>query len=158
MGVHKRLFPALAFFIVGSAFVSGSFARGNLWPRYPEFLPMSHSNTYIKYEGERYEIYWTSNAAKHVLDNYVTDLVNGPHHGLDHCEISQLLRRARYVIPGPVFQDARPYIHAFLTGRKSQVFETYVYLVPELDGTPRRCVVVSSYKSNKSQYRSLFAI
>ena len=124
---------------------------------YPYCL-MSHSNTYVTHEGQRYEIYWTSNAAKHVLDNYVADLVSGPHHGLDHCEISQLLRRARFVVAGSEFEDARPYYHLFITGRKSQVFETYVYLVPELDGKPRRCVVVSSYKSNKQQYRSLFVV
>lgn len=85
----------------------------------------------------------------------MADQMGGVHQGLDHRMVSQLLRRARYVIP--VSSDPRPYYHVFLTGRAGRVYETYGYLVPELDARPARCVVVTCYLSNKQIYRQLFA-
>ncbi|HET9505504.1 MAG TPA: hypothetical protein VFO93_18315 [Hymenobacter sp.] len=114
-----------------------------------------HLNTYVTHQGQRYEIYWTTQAAQHVLENYVADLAGGVHQRLDHRTVAQLLRRARYVIP--VSSDPRPYYHVFLTGRAGRVYETYVYLVPELDGRPARCVAVTCYLSKKQIYRQLFA-
>lgn len=83
----------------------------------------------------------------------ITWLTNmgGVHHGLDHRMVSQLLRRARYIIP--VSSEPRPYYHVCLTGRAGHVYETYVYLVPELDARPARCVIVTCYQSNKQIYR-----
>lgn len=68
-----------------------------------------HLNTYLTHEGTRYEIYWTTQAAQHILENYVADQTGGVHQGLDHRMVSQLLKRACYVIP--VSSDPRPYYH-----------------------------------------------
>ena len=114
-----------------------------------------HLNTYVTHDGQRYEIYWTTTAATHVLKNFLRDQSGGIHHGLDHTAIAQLLRRARYIVPLP--DDSRPFLHVCLTGRAGKVYETYAYLVPELDQRPPRCVVITCYASNKQQYRALFA-
>jgi len=114
-----------------------------------------HLNTYLTHQSQRYEIYWTTQAAQHILENYVADQNGGVHQGLDHRTVSQLLRRARYILPVP--DDPRPDLYVCLTGRANQVYETYVYLVAELAGRPARCVVVSCYQSNKQTYRQLFA-
>lgn len=45
-----------------------------------------HLNTYLTHEGTRYEIYWTSQYAQHVLENYVADANGGLHLGIDHLE------------------------------------------------------------------------
>jgi hypothetical protein len=114
-----------------------------------------HQNTYVTHLGQRYEIYWTTQAAQHILENYVADQISGVHQGLDHRTVSQLLRRARYTVQ--VLNTARSDYYVFLTGRNRQVYETYVYLMPELTGQPPRCVVVTCYRSNKQAYRELFA-
>ena len=114
-----------------------------------------HLNTYLAHEGIRYEIYWTTQAAQHILENYVADQLGGVHQGLDHRTVSQLLRRARYILP--MHNDTRADLYVCLTGRAGQVYETYVYLVSEPAGRPPRCVVVSCYLSNKQAYRELFA-
>ena len=58
-----------------------------------------HLNTYVTHEEQRYEIYWTTSAATHILKNYVRDQSGGVHHGLDPAIISQLLRRTRFIVP-----------------------------------------------------------
>lgn len=113
-----------------------------------------HLNTTITHEGRQYEVYWTTAGARHVLENYVADQPSGPHYGLDHTNIVKLLKRARYIVP--LLDDPRPFLHVCLTGYRSKVYETYVYLVPELDNRPPRCVIVTSYASNKQKYRELF--
>jgi hypothetical protein len=113
-----------------------------------------HLNTYITHEGQRYEIYWTTPAAAHVMRNYISDQFSGVHKDIDHGAVSQLLRRARFIVPLP--EDPRPHLHVCLTGRAEKVYETYVYLVPELDHRPARCVVMTCYMTNKQQYRQLF--
>lgn len=111
-----------------------------------------HLNTSVVYESTRYSIYWTSSAAEHVAANY-TD----PVHRVTHTEIVQLLKRARYKVP--IQQETgRPNFFVFLTSRAGKVWETYVYLVPPLNGWPARCVIVTCYQSNKQQYRALFAV
>jgi hypothetical protein len=114
-----------------------------------------HLNTYLTHEGTRYEIHWTTQAAQHILENYVADQTGGVHQGIDHRTVSQLLRRARYILL--MYNDARADLYVCLTGRMGQVYETYVYLVAEQASRPPRCVVVSSYVSNKQAYRELFA-
>jgi RNA polymerase sigma factor (sigma-70 family) len=115
----------------------------------------THLNARMKDQnGQRYEIYWTTEAAKHVLENYVKDSNGGVHQGIDHTLISKLLKTARFVVA--LHEDPRPLYHICLTGYKGKVYETYVYLVPELDHRPPRCVIVSSYVSNKQHYRDLF--
>ena len=114
-----------------------------------------HLNTYLTHQSQRFEIYWTTQAAQHILENYLTDQGGGVHQGIDHRLVSQLLRRARYVLP--MLDDRRPALYVCLTGRDSRIYETYVYLVAELAGRPARCVVVSCYQSNKQNYRQLFS-
>jgi RNA polymerase sigma factor (sigma-70 family) len=115
----------------------------------------THLNTRMKDQnGQRYEIYWTTEAAKHVLDNYIKDLGGGVHQDIDHTLVAKLLKTARYVVAFP--DDPRPLYHVCLTGYRGKVYETYVYLVPELDHRPPRCVIVSSYVNNKQHYRDLF--
>jgi RNA polymerase sigma factor (sigma-70 family) len=115
----------------------------------------THLNARMKDQnGQRYEIYWTTEAAKHILQNYVKDLGGGVHQGIDHTLVAKLVKTARFVVPLP--EDPRPLYHVCLTGYRGKVYETYVYLVPELDQRPPRCVIVSSYVSNKQQYRHLF--
>jgi len=113
-----------------------------------------HLNTHVTLDNQRYEIYWTTEAAQHVLDNYVKDRDGGVHKGLSHSLVSQLLRKALYILP--LSEDKRPYVHVCLTKAQGKVYESYAYFVPELDHRPRRCVVITCYVSNKQHYRSLF--
>jgi hypothetical protein len=110
-----------------------------------------HLNTTVTYKDKKYSIYWTSEAAQHILENF-----EHPTHAITHTEISQLLRQARFKVPLEQETGRKDY-YVFLTARAGRIWETYVYLVEAADGWPARCVVRSSYKSNKEQYRELFA-
>ena len=112
---------------------------------------MEFNNTYITHEGLRYEIYWTSQYAQHVLENYYD-----PDHGVDHTTISRILQRARYIIPKRGRGRQRPYLHTCLTNYQGVVYESYVFLVPELAAWPARCVVLTCYKSKNPEYQALF--
>lgn len=108
-------------------------------------------NSYITHNDQQYAIYWTSQWAQHVLENY-TD----PGHGVDHTTISRILKRARSIVPKSGRGLRRPYVHVCLTSYQGLVYETYVHLVPELDGWPARCVVITCYKSTRPEYWALF--
>ena len=112
---------------------------------------MEFTNTYITHEGQRYSVYWTSEYAQHVLENFAD-----PGHGVDHTTISRILQRARYIIPKVGRGRRRPYLHTCLTVYQGVVYESYVYLVPELAPWPARCVVLTCYKSRNPDYLSLF--
>lgn len=114
-------------------------------------VPSAHLNTTITHDGVKYGVYWTTAAAAHVAANYAD-----PTHNVTHYEVVQLLKRARYAVSLEE-EKGRPHYYVFLTGRLGYVWETYVYLVPAITGWPPRCVIVTCYKSNKEQYRSLFA-
>lgn len=108
-------------------------------------------NTYLTHEGKRYSIYWTSQWAQHVLENY-PDI----HHGVDHTTIGRILQRARYIVPKMGRGLRKPYYHVCLTTYQGVIYESYVHLVPELDGWPARCVVVTCYKCSRPEYIALF--
>lgn len=114
---------------------------------------MTHLNTYITHEGQRYDIYWTSQYAQHVLENY-TD----PNHGVTHTEISRIVQRARYIFPPMQGRGReRPNLYVCLSALGGQLYESYVYLLPELQGYPARCVVVTCYKCRRPEYLALFS-
>ena len=112
---------------------------------------MEFNNTYVTHEGQRYEIYWTSQYAQHVLENFAD-----PDHGVDHTTISRILQRARHIIPKVGRGRRRPYLHICLTIYQGVVYESYVFLVPELPPWPARCVVLTCYKSRDPDYLELF--
>jgi hypothetical protein len=116
----------------------------------PAFL----TNTYVTHEGVRYEIFWSTQYAAHILENYIADRDGGVHRGLDHKLVAQIVRKAIYILPEEVKPEL--YLHVFLAKMQGKVYEAYVYLVPELDGKPARCVIKTCYVSNKHKYRDLF--
>ena len=113
-----------------------------------------HLNTFITHKEVRYEIYWTTVYALHILDNFVADLAAGPHNGLDFKWIAKIAAKARFIDVAPKQKD--PLLHLFVTKLRGKVYETYAYLLPELAGRPPRCVIKTCYLSNKAKYRSLF--
>lgn len=108
-------------------------------------------NTYMTHEGQRYEIYWTSQYAQHVMQNYAD-----PGHGVTHTQIAQIIRRARFIFPKQGRGRPRPYYYVCLSAYEGELYESYVYLLPELGGYPARCVVVTCYKCRRPEYISLF--
>ena len=116
--------------------------------------PSALKNASITHENTKYEIFWSTQYAAHILENYVNDRDGGVHKGLDHKLVALVARNSIYILP----EEARPepYLHVFLAKLQGKVYETYAYLVPELDGKPPRCVIKTCYVSNKQQYRSLF--
>jgi len=116
----------------------------------PSFL----HNASITYEGTRYEIFWATQYATHVLENFVADRNAGVHKGIDHKLAAQIARKSTYILLEEVKPE--PYLHVFLAKLQGKVYETYAYLVPELDGKPPRCVIKTCFVSNKQQYRELF--
>lgn len=96
-------------------------------------------NTTISYAGVRYEVYWTSQYAEHILDNFPK-----PDHGVKHTEIVRILNAAGYVE-----QTRKPQLYVFVSEYKGEIFETYAYLVSVSPIRPAHCVVVTCYKSGK---------
>jgi hypothetical protein len=109
-------------------------------------------NTYVTHEERRYEIYWTSQYAEHVMQNYAD-----PRHGVTHTQIAQIIRRARFIFPLQGRGRPRPYYHICLSAYQGELYESYVYLLPELAGSPARCIVVTCYKCQRPEYIALFA-
>ncbi|MBC8083264.1 MAG: hypothetical protein H7Z21_08635 [Hymenobacter sp.] len=85
-------------------------------------------NTTVLCDDIRYGSYWTSAAAEHVASNYAD-----PSHRVTHTEVAQLLKRARCKL-NPEQETGRSRFFVFLTGRQRQVWETYAYLIPALNG------------------------
>jgi hypothetical protein len=112
------------------------------------------NNASVKHGDTSYEIFWATQYATHILDNYVADSNGGVHKGLDHKLVAQIVRKSIYILPEDVKPE--PYLHVFLAKLQGKVYESYVYLVPELDGRPPRCVIKSCFVSNKQKYRDLF--
>lgn len=108
-------------------------------------------NSYVTHQSIRYGIYWTSLYAQHVLEHY-----SDPGHGVTHTQIVQIIRRARYIFPKQGRGRPRPYYHVCLSAFQGELYESYVYLLPELDGYPARCVVVTCYKCRRPEYIALF--
>jgi hypothetical protein len=96
-------------------------------------------NTTISYGGIRYEVYWTSRFAEHVLDNYAD-----PNHGVKHTEIVRILNAAGYVEQTPKLG-----CYLFVSEYAGIVFETYAYLVPVSPLRPAHCVIVTCFRSGR---------
>jgi len=94
-------------------------------------------NTTISYAGVRYEVYWTSQFAEHVLDNYPDS-----HHGVKHTEIVRILNSAGYVE-----QTKKQNCFVFASEYQGSIYETYAYLIPVSQTRPAHCVIVTCFKS-----------
>lgn len=88
------------------------------------------------------------------MESYIDDRDGGVHKGLNHKLVAKIARNSLYILLEIVKPE--PYLHVFLAKLRGKVYETYAYLVPELDGRPPRCVIKTCYVSNKEQYRTLF--
>ena len=106
-------------------------------------------NKCIRYEGREYEIFWTTQHARHVCATYGTNTL----HDIHHDDIAQLLEYYDAVVPHG--QDR----YTFLNWRnqRERVYEIHVYLVNASRNRPGRCVVFTGYRSNKQQYLALAA-
>ncbi|MGY3087342.1 hypothetical protein ACVWYF_000368 [Hymenobacter sp. UYAg731] len=106
------------------------------------------NNTTIEYDGHEYEIFWTSQDARHICQNYhAADKL----HDLHHEEIVTALERKSFV------QDVGKGRCTFLTKYWDRVYETHVYLKQGTANRPGRCVIKSCCRSNKIDYLRLFA-
>lgn len=106
-----------------------------------------HRNTIIDYEGRAYELFWTSQHARHVCQNlYAGDGL----HDLDHEAIARVLANYEQVAE---FSNGRC---VFLSKRQGWVYEIHVHLERGTTKRPGRCTVKTCYRSNKQQYLELF--
>jgi hypothetical protein len=96
-------------------------------------------NTTIAYAGSRYEVYWTSQFAEHVLTNF-----SDPRHGVKHTEIVRILLAAGYVE-----ETKRRNVYVFVSEYDGKIFETYAYLSPVTEARPAQCIIVTCYKSSR---------
>lgn len=71
-------------------------------------------NTTIAYAGVRYEVYWTSQYAEHILTNFPD-----PRHGVKHTEIVRILQVAGYVE-----KTKKRDFYVFVSEYEGTVFET----------------------------------
>lgn len=101
-------------------------------------------NKRIRYEGREYEIFWTSQHARHVCANLNVNKL----HDIHHEDIAQLLEHYDAVVPE--LNDR----YTFLNWRNQRrcLYEIHVYLVGGSRNRPGRCVVLTGYRSNKQQY------
>ena len=106
-------------------------------------------NKRIRYENYEYEIFWTTQHARHICSNYNQDKL----HDLHHEDIAQLLEHYDAVDP----EGNGRYTFLNWTNRRHCVYEIHVYLVRGGRNRPGRCVVLTAYRSNKQQYLTLAA-
>ena len=106
-----------------------------------------HQNKRIRYESHEYEIFWTTQYARHICANYNVD----SRHDLHHEDIAQLLEHYDAVAE----EQNNRYTFLNWTNRRGRVYEMHVYLEKGGRNRPGRCVVVTAYRSNKQQYLAL---
>jgi hypothetical protein len=106
-----------------------------------------YRNTIIDYEGRAYEVFWTSQFARHVCQNlYAGDNL----HDLDHEAIVRVLANYEHV---QEFTNGRC---VFLSQYRARVYEIHVHLEQGSKKRPGRCTIKTCYQSNKQQYLELF--
>lgn len=106
-----------------------------------------YRNTIIDYEGRAYEVFWTSQFARHICQNlYAGDNL----HDLDHEAIVRVLANYEQV---QEFPNGRC---VFLSQYQHRVYEIHVHLERGTTKRPGRCTIKTCYKSNKQQYLELF--
>lgn len=106
-----------------------------------------YRNAIIDYQGLAYEVFWTSQFARHICQNlYAGDGL----HDLDHEAIVRVLARYEQVVE--LLNDR----YVFLSQNLGRVYEIYVHLERGTAERPGRCTIRTCYKSNKQQYIELF--
>lgn len=106
-----------------------------------------YRNAIIDYEGRAYEVFWTSQFARHVCQNlYAGDGL----HDLDHEAIVRVLLNYEQAVE---FANER---FAFLSQYNCRVYETHVHLERGTVKRPGRCTIKTCYRSNKQQFIELF--
>lgn len=109
---------------------------------------MAYRNTIIDYNGRAYEVFWTSQFAKHVCQNlYAGDGL----HDLDHEAIVRVLTSYEQALE---LTNGR---FVFLARYRQRIYEIYVHLEQGSTKRPGRCTIITCYQSNKQQYLRLFA-
>lgn len=108
-----------------------------------------HHNKRIRYDGREYEIFWTSQHARHICANFGTDKL----HDLHHEDISQLLEH--YDAVEEELNDRYTFLN--WNNQRRCVYEIHVYLVGASRNRAGRCVVLTGYRSNKQRYLQLAA-
>lgn len=106
-------------------------------------------NKRIRYESHEYEIFWTTQHARHICSNYNKDKL----HDLHYEDISQLLEHYDAVDP----EGSNRYTFLNWNNRRSCVYEIHVYLEKGGRNCPGRCAVLTAYRSNKQQYLAVAA-
>ena len=106
-------------------------------------------NKRIRYESQDYEIFWTTQHARHICSNYNTNKL----HDIHHEDIAWMLEHYDAVDPE---RNGR---FTFLnwTSRYGSVYEIHVYLVSGGRNRPGQCVVLTGYRTNKQQYLAVAA-
>ena len=106
------------------------------------------TNTTIEYNGQKYEIFWTSQDARHICQNYyAADTIHDVHYE----EIVTILQQSSFV------QEFGKGRYTFITSYRDKVYETHVYLKPGTNNRPGRCVIKSCYRSNKIEHLRMFS-
>ncbi len=107
-------------------------------------MPTPHKNTEIEFEGQRYEVFWKSQFAWHVAQNYLN-----PDHRITHPEIGDLLTRTKGTVPE---RNGR---FGFVGIFNGEIYLTIVTLVAGSNRRAGRCVVHTSYRTRDPKHINL---
>lgn len=103
-----------------------------------------HRNKTIRYQSLDYEIFWTSQHARHICSNYHVDSLHDVHHE----DISWLLEN--YYAVEPTGKDR--FVFLTRSSRQGKLYETHVYLEGATRTRAGRCVVLTSHQSTNIRY------
>lgn len=106
-------------------------------------------NKRIRYQGRDYELFWTTQNARHICSNYGKNKLHDVHHE----DIAQLLEYFDAVLP----TGNDRYVFLNWQNERNCVYEIHVSLVGGSRNRPGRCVVITAYRTNKQQYLYLAA-
>lgn len=96
---------------------------------------MKYKNLEIEVEGHQYEVFWTSQYAKHVLDNFYDK-----EHRINHVEIGQLLANYAH------HEWDSKYKCVFISRFRGTIYNTFAFLQRGTSTRAGRCVVITSYR------------
>lgn len=103
-----------------------------------------HRNKTIRYQALDYEIFWTSQHARHICSNYHVDSLHDVHHE----DVSWLLENYQFVEP----RGNDRYTFLTWSSQRSKLYETHVYLEGATRTRTGRCVVLTSHQSTNIRY------
>ena len=106
---------------------------------------LSEKNREIAYGQRRYEIFWATQYADHIRENFTH-----PAHRISFREISELLGATRVIVPQKRGKHRNYFV--FLGIFNEVVYETYVTLLAGRGALAGRAIVHTSYRSNKPAY------